>query len=73
MEVRLSAEKESALRELALRTGRSAEEVIEEAVDHLLDYQEHFLAAVKEGQSSARRGDLLEHDDVVARIARILS
>lgn len=29
---------------------------------------ERFLAAVEEGRASARRGDLLEHDEVVERI-----
>jgi predicted transcriptional regulator len=72
MEVRFSADKEASLREVALRTGRSAEQVVEEAVNRLLDFEAHFTAAVEQGLTSARRGDLLEHDDVVERIENIL-
>jgi len=45
--------------------------VVEEAVDRLLEYETRFTAAVEEGRASARRGALLEHDEVVARIDRL--
>jgi len=34
----------------------------------MLEYEERFLAAVEEGRASARKGDLLEHDEVLKRI-----
>lgn len=71
MEVHLSPDKEAMLRQLATRTGKDAAQVLEEAVDRLLEYDAHFLAAVEEGRAAARRGDLLEHDDVVERIERM--
>jgi len=71
MEVNLSPDKEARLRQLANRTGKDAEQVVEEAVDRMLEYDEHFLAAVEEGRASARRGDLLEHDEVVRRIEQM--
>lgn len=37
----------------------------EEAVDRLLEYDAGFIEAVKEGRASAKRGDLLEHDEVL--------
>ncbi|MFZ0321395.1 MAG: hypothetical protein WAL56_19890 [Candidatus Sulfotelmatobacter sp.] len=43
---------------------------MQEGIDRMLDYDERFLAAVEEGRASARRGDLVEHDDVVDRIER---
>jgi predicted transcriptional regulator len=73
MEVRFSAEKEARLREVAVRTGREATQVIEEAVDRLLEYQSRFTAAVEKGRASARRGDLLEHDELIKGIDRLLS
>ncbi len=37
----------------------------------MLDYDERFLAAVEEGRASARRGGLLDHEEVVERIERM--
>ncbi len=71
MEVHLSAEKEARLREVATRTGKDAGQLVEEAVDRMLEYDVRFSAAVEEGRASARRGELLEHDDVVERIERM--
>jgi predicted transcriptional regulator len=72
MEVNLSAEKQARLQEFAHRVGKNPEERVEEAIDRMLEYDERFIAAVEEGCASARRGELLEHNDVVERIERIL-
>lgn len=45
---------------------------MEDAVDRLLEYEAPFIRAVEAGRESARRGELPEHDDVVARIERML-
>jgi predicted transcriptional regulator len=71
MEVHLTAEKEARIREIADRTGKDTTQVVEEAIDRMLDYAVDFLQAVEEGRASARRGDLLDHDDVVERIERM--
>jgi predicted transcriptional regulator len=73
MEVNLSPEKEAKLQHLAIRTGRPTSQLVSEAVDRMLEYDARFIEAVEEGRGAARRGDLLEHDDVVARIEQILS
>jgi predicted transcriptional regulator len=72
MEVHFSPDKEARLRQVATRTGKDAAQVVEEAVDRMLEYDARFLEAVEEGRASARRGDLLEHDEVVERIEQIL-
>ena len=72
MEVYLTPEKEARLKRLASRTGRDAAQIVQAAVDRILKYEESFLAAVEKGRASARRGDLLEHDEVVERIVQIL-
>ena len=72
VEIHLSPEKEARLHQLATRTGRDAAQVVEEAVDNMLEYEQRFISAVEEGRASARRGDLLEHDEVVERIERML-
>ena len=68
MEVHLSPTNEARLIEFARRTGKNAVQLVEEALDRMLAYEERFLAAVEEGRASSRRGDLLEHDEVVERI-----
>ena len=75
MEVHLSPDKQARLQEIATRAGKNAEQMVEEAVDRMLEHLEHderFIAAVEEGRSSARRGELLEHDEVVERIDKLL-
>jgi predicted transcriptional regulator len=72
MEVHLTPEQEARLHQLATRTGRNPEQVVEDAVDRLLEYDERFIAAVEKGRASARQGNLLEHDEVVDRIEQIL-
>ncbi len=71
MEVHLAPEKEARLHQLAVRSGKNTAEVVEEAVDRLLEYDANFNEAVEQGRESARRGDLLEHDEVVERIERM--
>jgi predicted transcriptional regulator len=71
MEVHLTPEKEAQLHQLATRTGKETAQVVEEAVDRLLEYDACFIAAVEEGRAAARRGDLLEHEEVVERIERM--
>jgi len=68
MEVHLSPDKEARLQQVATRTGKNTAQVVEEAVDRMLEYDARFIQAVEEGRASARHGDLLEHDDVVERI-----
>jgi len=73
MEVHFSPDKEARLRDFATRTGKDAAQIVEEAVDRMLEYDAHFIEAVKEGRAAARRGDLLEHDAVVERVEKLLS
>jgi predicted transcriptional regulator len=72
MDVHFSPEKEARLQQLAIRTGKDTAQVIEEAVDRMLEYDVRFVEAVEEGRAAARRGELLEHDEVVERIEKLL-
>jgi predicted transcriptional regulator len=71
MEVHFSADKQARLQQLATRSGKDAEQVVQDAVDRMFEYDVHFLDAVEEGRQAARRGDLLEHDAVVENIEQI--
>jgi predicted transcriptional regulator len=72
MEIHLTPEKEALLRQVAARTGQDAAQVIQEAVDRLLDHDSWFIQEVEKGQAQADKGDLVEHDKVVARIEKRL-
>lgn len=56
------------LQDFAARTGREASQLVVEAVDRMLEYDARFIEAVEVGRAQARRGELIEHDEVVARI-----
>lgn len=68
MEVELTPEKQAKLQDFAARTGREPSQLVVEAVDRMLEYDERFIEAVEIGRVAARRGEFLEHDEVVARI-----
>lgn len=72
MEVQFSPETETRLEEAASRSGKSASQLVKEAVDRMLDCERHFAEAVEKGQASARNGDLLDHEEVVNRIEQLL-
>jgi len=72
MEVNLSPEKEALLHQLAARTGRDTAQLVQEAVDRLLDYDSWFIKEVERGLAQAERGELIEHDEVVRRIEKRL-
>jgi len=72
MEIHLTPEKEALLRQVAARTGQDAVQVVQEAVDRLLDHDTWFVQEVEKGQSQAAKGNLIEHDEVVARIEKRL-
>jgi predicted transcriptional regulator len=72
MEIRLSSDKEARLRDVAVRTGRNPSQLVEEAVDRMLEYDVRFVEAVEVGRAAARRGELLEHDEVVERIDQMI-
>jgi predicted transcriptional regulator len=71
MEINFSPDMEARLRQLAARTGKDAAQVVEEAVDRMLEYDARIIEAIEEGRASARRGDLLEHTEVVERIEQM--
>ena len=72
MEIHLTPEKEALLRQVAARTGQDTAQVIQEAVDRLLDHDAWFVQEVEKGLSQAAKADLIEHDEVVARIEKRL-
>ena len=70
MEVHLTPEKQALLQQLATRTGKNTVDLVQEAVDRLLDYDAWFVQGVEKGLAQAARGELIDHEDLVARIEK---
>jgi len=64
MEVHLSAELEAKLTRVAAERGRSAETLVEEAVERLVDHEAWFIREVQKGEAAADRGEFVEHRDI---------
>ena len=64
MDLHLTPETEAKLNELARRTHRGANELVEEAVDHLVAYNEWFDRKVKDSQAVVARGEAVPDEDV---------
>ena len=68
MELNLTPEIEAKLNELAQRTNRGTDELLEEAVDNLISYNEWFEQRVREGLADIERGDVVPNEEVRAWI-----
>jgi predicted transcriptional regulator len=64
MELHLPPETEVKLNDLALRTRRGTDELIQEAVDHLVMYNEWFERKVRDSLAAVERGETVSNDEV---------
>ena len=70
MEIHLTAERGVQLADLAQRQGREPAVIADEALAVYLDHAKWLAEAVEESRTAAKRGDLLDHEDVVRMIER---
>ncbi|MBI4906805.1 MAG: hypothetical protein HY820_24465 [Acidobacteria bacterium] len=68
MEVQLTTDQQSRLTLMAAAQGCEAQDLVREAVERLLSFDEWFSSEVDQGLAAADRGDFVEHDDVRRRI-----
>jgi predicted transcriptional regulator len=73
MEVHLNPDVQAKLARIAAERGSDAEMLAREAIERFVDYDEWFIREVEKGLASADRGDLLTHEEVGARIEKLLS
>lgn len=73
MEVKLTRELQAKLEEAAAQQGRDAESLVQEAVQRLVDYDAWFVREVEKGLAEIERGEVLEHDEVGARLEQLIS
>lgn len=64
MELHLTPETEAKLNDLAQRTLRGTDELLEEAVEHLVAYNEWFERKVQDSLQAAGRGETIPDEEV---------
>ena len=72
MNLQLPERQAAGLASLSTRTGRSADELVTEAVDRLLAQENWFDAQVQVGIDQIARGEFLEEEEMDARMARMM-
>jgi len=73
MEIELTPELQAKLERIALQQGRDPKSLVHDAVERLIGYDEWFLRQVEIGLAQADRGELLDHEKVVARMEDLIS
>jgi predicted transcriptional regulator len=72
MDLNLPERKTTELASLSMRTGRSPDELVVDAVDRLLAQEAWFDAQVQLGIDQIARGEFLEEEEMDARVARMM-
>lgn len=73
MEVHLDPDVEAKLNRLAAVQARDAEALAQEAIARFVDYDEWFIREVEKGLASSDRGELLTHEEVGARLEKLIA
>jgi predicted transcriptional regulator len=71
MEVHFSPDVETRLQQIALASGKDAEQLVKDTVARMLENQARFIAGVQRGIGQADRGELVDHKHVLDRIDRL--
>jgi predicted transcriptional regulator len=71
MEVHFPPDVETRLQQVAVSSGKDAEQLVKDTVARMLDSQARFVAGVQRGIEQADRGEFIEHGDVLNRIDRL--
>ncbi len=66
MELHLTPETEAKLNELARRTHRGTDELLQEAVEHLVTYNDWFERKVQDSVVATERGETVPDEEVRA-------
>jgi predicted transcriptional regulator len=72
MEVLLPENQEAQLNDLALRTGRGTDDLIQEAVARMLAHNAWFKEQVQIGIDQIARGEFIDEDEMDTRVKRML-
>jgi predicted transcriptional regulator len=73
VEVNLNPNLQARLSHLAAQQGRDIEALAREAIERLVDCDEWFIREVEKGLAQIEQGKVLTHEEVGARIERLLA
>ena len=73
MEVSLNPDVQAKLTRLAVERGRDAEALAREAIERFVDYDAWFIGEVEKGLAQIVRGEVLTHEEVGARLEKLLT
>ena len=73
MDIHLNPDVQAKLARLAAQRGRDAETLAREAIERFVDYDEWFIEEVEKGLAQIERGEVLTHEEVGARLNKLLS
>lgn len=73
MKVELTPELQAKLDAVAAQQGRDAQSLVQEAVERLVDYDQWFVGEVEKGLKQIERGEFIDHEEVGARLEKLLS
>ena len=72
MNIALAPELEDRLQHLADEQGRGAQEIVQDALARYMEHETRFRQAVKRGEDALARGEYLSHEEVGARLDRLM-
>ena len=72
MDLQLPERQSAELSILSARTGRTASELVVEAVDRLLAHESWFDAQVQVGMDQVARGEFLEEEEMDTRVTKMI-
>jgi predicted transcriptional regulator len=72
MEVQFTPEQEAQISQIAQYHGTPADQLVKQAALRMLDEDAEIRAGIQRGIEQADRGELIDHEEVVARFERLL-
>jgi predicted transcriptional regulator len=72
VQVNLPPELQAKLDRIAAQQGREPESLVNEAVERLVSYDEWFIRQVEKGLAQVERGEVFEHEAVVAKVENLI-
>lgn len=73
MEINLSPELQAKLERIASQQGRDSQSLVHEAVERLVSYDDWFIQQVEKGLAQIDRGEVLEDEEVAARLENLIA
>lgn len=73
MDIHLDPDLQAKLAKLAAERGRDPETLAKEAIQRFVGYDEWFIEEVEKGLAQIERGQVLTHEEVGARLEKLLA